>query len=428
MSIIPDQPRYYFSQDPQYIKVKALKTFLEREEHKDFLLCNNLIALYGEWGSGKSSIFRTLEKDISTLEFTPLIFEAWKYEKDDNLAFSLLEFILEKIIPNEEKRKTALRNKAWKRLKNFSKGITIKSQYIDLSLASLTEPIEEEHSLYTETEKFISEFQERIEENRNKKRILVMIDDLDRCDDENITNLLSALKLMFSVENVIFICGIDKEAVVKTLIRKYNDKDKAEEYLEKIFSINFNVIRSSNICHFRNDDPMKDLKRCIVEGAEITNPRKLNQALNKYEFLRVMIDRELALKTLNIVRPEQESAIYNYFNVIIEIYLFIKIILLDTKKIKDWNIFTEYKEDYPVVFNEMIILNKQYMDSLGLEKNKPYSIITFLNIMYKIQNFPIDNLFSPELKKEDIWEILDENHYYQERFEKILDKEIEKYY
>ena len=51
MTLIADQPRTYKEGDPQYIKVQALKTFLEREEHEHFLSCNNLIALYGEWGS-----------------------------------------------------------------------------------------------------------------------------------------------------------------------------------------------------------------------------------------------------------------------------------------------------------------------------------------------------------------------------------------
>lgn len=427
MSIIPDQPRYYFSQDPQYIKVQALKTFLETEEHEHFLGCNNLIALYGEWGSGKSSIFQTLELNINKQKFVPLIFEAWKYEKDDNLAFSLLEFILDKIIGNKEIFKEVLREGIWEGLKSFSKGITIKTPIIDFSTADM-EKYKEENSLYTTVENFIEDFQNKINGYRNNKKILVMIDDLDRCDDENISNLLSALKLMFSVKNVIFICGIDKEAVIKTLIRKYNDKDKAEEYLEKIFSINFNVIRSSNICHFKNDDPMKDLKRCIVEGAGITNPRKLNQAFNKYEFLRNMIDRELALKTLNIKRPEQELIIYSYFNMIIDIYLFIKIILLDIKKVSDWNIFTKQYEGYPVIFKEKIVLNEPYIASLKRIKDKNYSLIIFLNIINKIQNFPINDLFYPKLKEEDISYILNENTHYQKRFEKILDQEIEKYY
>lgn len=428
MVIIPDQPRYYFSGDPQYVKVQALKTFLEREEHEHFLGCNNLIALYGEWGSGKSSIFHTLESNINKQKFLPLIFEAWKYEKDDNLAFSLLEFILDKIIGNKDIFKKVLREGTWEGLKSFSKGITIKTPIIDFSTADM-EKYKEENSLYTTVENFIEDFQNKINDHRNNKKILVMIDDLDRCDDENISNLLSALKLMFSVKNVIFICGIDKEAVIKTLIRKYNDKDKAEEYLEKIFSINFNVIKSSNICHFRNDDPMKDLKRCIVEGAEITNPRKLNQAFNKYEFLRNMIDRELALKTLNIKRPEQKLMIYRYFNVIIDIYLFIKIILLDIKKVSDWSIFTKRYEGYPIIaFRDEILINHHYISTLERIEDKSYSLIIFLNVMSKIDCFPINNLFHLELKGAEIADILNENPHYQESFEKIIDQEIEKYY
>lgn len=47
-------------------------------------------------------------------------------------------------------------------------------------------------------------------------------------------------------DNIIFIIGIDKKAVTLALQNKYNnDYNKADEYLEKIFPVNFEL--SNNI-------------------------------------------------------------------------------------------------------------------------------------------------------------------------------------
>lgn len=87
---------------------------------------NNMIALYGNWGSGKTSLMRYIEKQLTefnrpkTIGILPMLtkkdlgmgscirgtketaiktvfFEAWKYEKDSNLALSLFEQILDEM-------------------------------------------------------------------------------------------------------------------------------------------------------------------------------------------------------------------------------------------------------------------------------------------------------------------------------------------
>lgn len=91
-----------------YQKAMVLKRYLENETFQN--IDNNLIALYGEWGSGKSTVFKTLKAELEKEpeKYTPLIFEAWKYEKDKNLPLSLYEFILDKIINNGDAFKKVL--------------------------------------------------------------------------------------------------------------------------------------------------------------------------------------------------------------------------------------------------------------------------------------------------------------------------------
>jgi len=81
-----------------YPKVEGIANFLENIHSKEVLKHNNLIALYGEWGSGKSSVVTTVNDKLDKVKFNSFIFEAWKYEKDGNLPFSIFEAILDNII------------------------------------------------------------------------------------------------------------------------------------------------------------------------------------------------------------------------------------------------------------------------------------------------------------------------------------------
>ena len=64
-------------------KVKLLKEFFENQ--KDFLTEEKMVALYGGWGTGKSSVMKTLMSVESNYKldkkrFKTIFFEAWKYE------------------------------------------------------------------------------------------------------------------------------------------------------------------------------------------------------------------------------------------------------------------------------------------------------------------------------------------------------------
>ena len=59
----------------------------------------------------------------------------------------------------------------------------------------------------------------------SNKKLVVFLDDLDRCESENIVTLLSAIKLMLSInKNIIFIIGIDKKAVTLALLYLSSEK------------------------------------------------------------------------------------------------------------------------------------------------------------------------------------------------------------
>jgi Cdc6-like AAA superfamily ATPase len=53
------------------------------------------IGIYGEWGSGKTSFLKMVSEELHKSNIYPIWFNAWKYEKEDNLWSALIQTILD---------------------------------------------------------------------------------------------------------------------------------------------------------------------------------------------------------------------------------------------------------------------------------------------------------------------------------------------
>src|SRR5690606_15402498 len=108
-----------------------------------------------------------------------------------------------------------------------------------------------EPTFYVALKKFKSDFirlEDFITKGNNPKYNLIFIDDLDRCEPQQVLNLMSAMKLFFTYGvKTIFICGIDKKAVESAVKTKYGKLVKSNEYLEKIFDISFSMPEHNDI-------------------------------------------------------------------------------------------------------------------------------------------------------------------------------------
>ena len=267
-------------------KADAINNFINNNE--EYLKHNNLIAIYGKWGSGKSCLMKTVENKLDKNKYKTLWFNTWMYEKDKNLPFSLLKYIL--------------KDRKLKKILNTGKDVLESMVYsTEINLGPITfnskEALDHADELDNKNKSFWEEVEEFKKEYRKLsfkgKKLIVFLDDLDRCDSNNIINLISSIKLFLSInENIIFILGIDREAVTLALQNKYNnDFNKADEYLEKIFPINF-LITSGILTNDKNikwisEITNLDLEKSknvmdFLENVEFTNPRHLKKVFRKY--------------------------------------------------------------------------------------------------------------------------------------------------
>ena len=68
-----------------------------------------MIAIYGEWGNGKSSLMKTIAEKLENDKYEKIWIDMWKEESDySNLSIKILNKILEKIKLDDSTRKGLL--------------------------------------------------------------------------------------------------------------------------------------------------------------------------------------------------------------------------------------------------------------------------------------------------------------------------------
>ncbi|KGO80544.1 KAP family P-loop NTPase fold protein [Flavobacterium beibuense] len=307
-----------------------------------------MFSLYGEWGSGKSSLMKYLESELQD-EFNTFFFEAWEYEKDENLAYSLIEFLASKNEDILEETCDEILKFGGRILRGLGKSIKMNIPLftngpgIELDPAAFVEEVtkEEELTFYKALKEFKNEFK-RLEgrmtsSEKNNNYNIIFIDDLDRCEPEQVLNLLSAIKLFFTYgKKTIFFCGVDKKAVEEAVKTKYGEVIKANEYLEKIFDVSFTMpfhddLRLLLNNYFNNSTrynisgtlwTLSEWVEHFLIGLDFTNPRRVKKVFNKFLILRNISGLGLFFGFPNIGSTKRNKKV-SVFEVLLVVYLII---------------------------------------------------------------------------------------------------------
>ncbi|MFD1544582.1 P-loop NTPase fold protein [Nonomuraea guangzhouensis] len=206
-----------------------------------------VIGIFGEWGTGKTSMLMQVRDYLrrEAAECAHVWFDPWRHQYDENPVLPLLHVIVKDL--GLENRETVRRT-----LRTISDvlGSLVLSATLKVSLPDVRTSIEaydSEHfrirSEHTRLDEYLGTFIRESLAARGKKRLVVFVDDLDRCDADRITLLLEALKLHFNRDNCVFVLGVAKGPLIAAVREKY--QDPVGEYLDKIIQFPFEMPRLS---------------------------------------------------------------------------------------------------------------------------------------------------------------------------------------
>lgn len=242
------------------------------------------IGIFGDWGSGKSSLMLLMKEGIDQWmkeeankkeKVAQIQFNSWQFENYEDTKLTLIETVLTAIEKDLKKKQGVIKNGVdfLKKIKYLKLGVfflkKIGQQVVPEELLKLLPTKEEWKKELTDDDakllieevskgnatKFIERFREDFEKivvGADYRSVIVYIDDLDRCEPSRIIQCLEAVKLFVNVKRTAFVIGADERIIEHAIEERYNHKIEKKtisspysDYMEKLIQLPYRIPRLS---------------------------------------------------------------------------------------------------------------------------------------------------------------------------------------
>lgn len=222
------------------------------EMYNDFESLKNIILIDSPFGTGKTFFAKTLKGYLeknNINNINSIYFDAWEndYEKEPFVVIS--KHIFKELMKNVsiiEKAEFFIKEKFFKLIenifdRNFNVNLGIDTKIIKAKCDTTINPKEVFIDSLKEPKDPIEEFKnglEKLIEDLNSKKLVLIIDELDRCRPDYAMKLLEIVKHFFNIKGLIIIVFENKKALnnsIKSLYNFDNEDNIEENYISKFF-------------------------------------------------------------------------------------------------------------------------------------------------------------------------------------------------
>lgn len=262
------------------------------------------IGIFSKWGFGKTTFMSMIESNLKNNELVKTLwFNPWKYDDKEIIWKSLITELYSNIV-KDDKITIEFLKKTFERIGNFagkiSKRDNIGTEFFKIfnlepQFLNKTEDI---------TLKLINEYVGK------DGKLVLFIDDMDRCLPESAIKVLEAIKLFFDNTKCIFVIGLDKSIIENGIHVIYDKKIglSGVDYLEKIIQLPFFIPPVDNL-QFKKyirslcDDSTLDSCFDIIDKGSDKNPRRVKRFLNIFNIQKQLssiadLDEKMLAKTI----------------------------------------------------------------------------------------------------------------------------------
>jgi len=267
------------------------------------------VGIFGEWGQGKTSLMQFIQKEVliqkkEEEKVISVFFNAWKFENDDHPLLDLCTAIEKDIQRNRHHfEENIILNilDYVKYLKYAIGNIKLELKIYEHKNTNIEEIIENQllsQSTYFQIFELLKGLEKILEEENF--RIIIFIDDLDKCTQENAIKLLENINFVLDLKGLSFVLGVDRKIIENYLenryINKFNlsNKNTGKMYLDKMIQLPFylpsytgkipnlidNLYSKDNN---RNIVLENDIKNVIlsISSLEVVTPRFIVRLINR---------------------------------------------------------------------------------------------------------------------------------------------------
>ena len=275
------------------------------------------VGVFGEWGTGKTSLMRLVEDYLSPKKNVITVwFNAWRFESEEQPIVPLVATIIREIERNKDfLAKLSDQGRGFLRgLRAVAYGFSAKSKVkvagfaeieasfvakdmIDRSEAIAPDPLLDRSVFFEAFRQLASA------PVPDDVRVVVLIDDLDRCFPDRAIKLLESIKLVLAQPGFIFFLGVARRVIEGYLQHRY-EKDygitgfEGYAYLDKIVQLPFHIPPHRNRISTFWDSVMSRLSAQdqkvfkelvpIIDVASGSNPRSAVRFVNN-----LLVDRAI---------------------------------------------------------------------------------------------------------------------------------------
>mgnify|MGYP003607913338 CR=1 FL=1 len=270
------------------------------------------IGIHGDWGAGKSSILEMIESDFSEDErFLCVKFNGWKHQGFEDAKMALIETIVSSLV-SEKSLSGRFKDKVsslWKSVNKIKAAKMAGSVAFSLvtgappltliqeGLKSLGENVQDQgkrdkmietitanfsdsnQSVSKEFDSFSNTFNELLEASSYDK-IVVLIDDLDRCLPNVVIETLEAVRLFMFEKSTVFVVAADEimvEYAVKEHFPVYEEtrasRNFSKRYLEKLIQVPFRIPKLGDL-------ESRNFIMLLLVGSALKNESLFNELIN----------------------------------------------------------------------------------------------------------------------------------------------------
>ena len=235
--VSPDEPWQDDTLDRAQIAEKL--TNLIRDQSDPFV-----ISIDGQWGTGKTFLLKRWQKDLEKQDFRVIYFNAWEDDFCDDPLLSIIGQLsdyfkkgnLKKLADDMGKIAIPLLKKNALSVLNRATGLTFE---VDLNERDLLKEYRDQRQTKTELKNLLAKMAAAVVQETNHPLVFI-IDELDRCRPTFAIELLERVKHIFDVPDMVFVFGINRDELCKSLQSVYGDID-ADVYLRRFFDMEFRL-------------------------------------------------------------------------------------------------------------------------------------------------------------------------------------------
>jgi putative sterol carrier protein len=261
-----------------------------------------VIGIEGPWGVGKSSVMLKLNKRLTQDGLRTVYYNAWSHEGRREASEALLKTVLAALDQDIVQRWVRFdRSQKWKRWSVSLLHVPVVALAARVGLGdaadkvwgSLQKNVEVANDFHQRFSEAMEKWSKRNPAADQPGLLVVFIDDLDRCSEKSVVDILTAVKLYLTVPRCVFVLGYDRMAIDELIHRRIGQPAmvKGSMYLEKMIQVPFSIPQpepqAARVClrEYLEEAGVASLfagsEDIIVRNTD-SNPRKMKRFINVF--------------------------------------------------------------------------------------------------------------------------------------------------